>query len=302
MTHGEINLRQLRYFLVVAEELHFGRAAARLHISQPPLSRSIQNLEQKIDTQLFYRSTQRVELTEAGNVLIGEARRLFDRLERTISTTQQAGRGEVGRVQIGFVTTAVYNVLPSLLKSFRKAMPSVEFILRELPSDAQVEALRERLIDVGFLHPPVSAPDIQIETVYKEPLIVALPSSSELAKARKSKSIPVNALRDELFVIAPRHYAPGLFDKIIAMTERAGFSPRITQEAVQVQTIISLVSANFGVSLVPDSWVNLTRPGVTYRRLTPKSPEIETSIAWMEDETRKVVKSFISFVNGRTDS
>lgn len=288
-----IELRHLRYFLTVAEELHFARAAARLHISQPPLSRQIQQLEQHLGVTLLQRSQRRVALTEAGAVFREEVQKLFGQLQQAEQRTQMAARGEYGQLRVGFISTAIYSVLPKLLKTFSERYPNVELVLHELTGDAQLQALQEERIDVGIMMPSEHIKNLLWQPLYREPLILVLASAHPLAQLPEQRPVEVKDLNDEIFILFPRELAPALFDKIIGVAERAGFNLKIGQRAVQMQTIISLVSANLGIALVPACMQALQRSDVVYRQLTPQSAMIETAITWRLGDSSAVLASFL---------
>ena len=289
-----MELRHLRYFVTVAEELHFGRAAERLHLSQPPLSMQIKALESEIGTQLLERSRRKVELTPAGSVLLREARDILARVEQATAAAQRAGRGEIGELTIGFISIADYNVLPQVLSEFRLRQPSVRLNLREATTDAQVLDLVQQRIDVGFALAPIQDGRLATRALLSEPLVAALPESHPLARARGPLS--VTRLADSPFILFPRHMAPGLYDDVVSFCRQAGFSPRVEQEAVQMQTIISLVSAGLGVAMIPASMRNLGRTGVVYRNLREPSPQTEILVAWRKGETAPALVRFLESV------
>jgi DNA-binding transcriptional LysR family regulator len=289
-----MELRHLRYFVTVAEELHFGRAAERLHLSQPPLSMQIKALESEIGTQLLERSRRKVELTPAGAVFLREAREILGRVEQATAAAQRAGRGEIGELSVGFVTIADYNVLPLVLSEFRAHHPGVRLNLREATTDAQVRDLAAQRIDVGFVLSPVQDDRLATRPLLREPLVAALPEPHPLA--RSSGPLSLARLADSPFILSPRYMAPGLYDDVVSFCRRAGFSPRVEQEAVQMQTIISLVSAGLGVALIPASMRNLGRTGVVYRGLREKSPQTEIVVAWRKGETAPALVRFLKSV------
>ncbi|MDJ0852682.1 MAG: LysR substrate-binding domain-containing protein [Myxococcota bacterium] len=287
-----IEIRHLRSFLAVAEELHFGRAAERLHMTQPPLTRQIQQLEEALgDVPLFDRSRRRVALTEAGAALVDESRRLLDQLERAVERTRRVARGEAGRLRIGFISTADYTVLPALLETYRRRCPGVDVELLESTGDEQVRLLEEGSLDVGILIPAERSAGLAWLPLYREPLVAVLPRRSPLARRRGA--LPVKALRGEPFVLFPRPLAPSLYDEILATTRKAGFSPTIGQEARQMQTIIGLVAGGLGVSIVPACMQKLERRDVAYKELTPATPRTTTELAWRADASSGALASFL---------
>ena len=289
-----MELRHLRYFVTVAEELHFGRAARRLHLSQPPLSMQIKDLETEIGTLLLARTRRRVELTTAGGVFLREAREILSRVEQATAAARRAGRGEIGELAVGFVTIADYNVLPSVLSEFRAQHPDVRLSLREATTDSQLRDLAEQRIDIGFVLAPIQEEGLATRPLLSEPLVAALPQTHPLARGRAALSL--SRLADLPFILFPRHMAPGLYDDVVGFCRRAGFIPRVEQEAVQMQTIISLVSAGLGVALIPASMRNLGRSGVVYRALREKSPHTEVLVAWRKGENTPTLHRFLECV------
>lgn len=286
-----MELRHLRYFVTVAEELHFGRAARRLHISQPPLSMQIRSLEEELGVTLLNRNQRHVALTHAGNAFLGEARHILARLDQAVLMTRRAGRGEIGELAVGFISVADYNVLPIVLREFRARYPLVNLTLRESTSDAQLQDLVAGRIDVGFLLPPVAHPSLSSAPILREPLIAALPDRHPLA--RKRGKLALAKLKDAPFILFPRTMAPGMYDDILSFCRSAGFSPRVEQEAVQMQTIVSLVSAELGVALIPASLTNLQRTGVTYKAIREPGPLTEVHLAWRNGEETPTLRVFV---------
>lgn len=286
-----MELRHLRYFVTVAEELHFGRAAEKLRISQPPLSMQIRGLEEELGVTLLNRTQRHVSLTQAGRTFLAEARQILARLEQAVLMTRRAGRGEIGELAIGFISVADYNVLPTLLREFRSLYPLVNLTLREATSDAQIEDLVNGRIDAGFMLPPVFDARLESVTILREPLVAALPGRHPLA--RGSGRISLASLAQSPFILFPRRMAPGLYDDIVTFCRSAGFSPRVEQEAVQMQTIVSLVSAELGVALIPQSMKNLQRTGVAYKTLRERSPLTEIHLAWRKADALPALKLFI---------
>lgn len=261
-----IELRHLRYFTAVAEELHFGRAAERLGIAQPPLSQQIKSLETLVGYALFERRPQ-VRLTTAGEALLEVARRTLAQVEEGLELTRRAGRGEAGRITVGFAASILTTALPEILRTYREQFPGIELRLRELSSAAQAEALADGSIDVGFVREAVTqSSDLVCEPILREEFVAVLPPAHPLGE---HKELPLNDIAEEPFVHFPRAVAPALFDQIADACGRAGFRPRVVQEAQEWLTILGLVEAGLGVSLVPASFCRLRWGGVQYRPLAP---------------------------------
>jgi DNA-binding transcriptional LysR family regulator len=288
-----MELRHLRYFVTLAEELHFGRAADRLHIAQPPLSQQIRQLELELGFQLFHRTKRTVRLTDAGQVFLAEVQQILNHLDRAIQTGRQTSRGEIGQLVIGFVSSAAYNVLPKLLALFRADAPEVTIALHELTTDQQLDWLREGRIDIGVLRPPVEDSIFGTATIFRESLVLALPENHPLTQ---HPLISLRSLSQEPFIVFPRSFAPTLYDTIISLCQQAGFSPTVVQEAIQMQTIVSLVAANLGIAIVPASLQHLQRTGVVYKAIEEPVPEIETMLAWRRSEPSMTVQRFLEAV------
>jgi DNA-binding transcriptional LysR family regulator len=292
-----IELRQLRYFVAVAEENHFGRAAVRLHMTQPPLSQTIQSLEAALGTPLFARTKRSVALTPAGIALLPEARRILQQAGALPDLARRAASGESGLLSLSFVSTADYSVLPPLLREFRERYPQVQIDLREATTDLQLEDLMQGRIDAGLLIPPLTdkaKAELDYLTVLSEPLIMAAPKG--LKALRGKSTVPLKAVADIPLIIFPRRIAPAFHDAILACFRDAGLTPRIGQEAIQMQTIVGLVSAGMGIALVPQSVSNLKRPGVEYKPLTNKTLPIETGLAWRRDNMSPVLRAFLELL------
>lgn len=285
-----IEFRHLRYFVAVAEELHFGRAAERLHMAQPPLSQQIRQLEDLLGFQLFHRTKRSVKLTEAGQVFLEHSLQMLQELDRAVEAGRQASRGEVGKLAIGFVSSATYNVLPPILREFRDRVPQVNLTLRELTTDQQMKWLAENRLDVGFVRPPLDDSSLKTQVILQEPLVVALPEQHPLAQ---QETVSLRSLQSESFVLFPRRLAPGLYDTIISLCQSASFSPKVVQEAIQMQTIIGLVAAELGVAIVPVSIQNLGRTGVVYRPLTEPTPQAAIALTWNPNKLTPALQHFL---------
>lgn len=287
-----MEFRQLKYFIAVAEESSFSRAAERLHISQPPLSTQVMMLEKELGVQLLDRSNRGVSLTAAGAVFYEEMRAVLVRLEQGKTRAQQAGQGHVGAISIGFVSIADYGILPPALKEFRSRFPQVEVHLHELTTDAQIREMRLGRLDIGIALGPIREGDLSFEALTHEELMLAMPTGHRLAKAKGPSDL--RAFSKEDFIIPPRDIAPGLYDLMISRCSASGFVPRITQQARQMQTVISLVGAGMGVALVPASVQNLKRTGVQYARLKGASPGIDIGLLTMPGTSDPLHDNFIS--------
>jgi len=284
-----MELRHLRYFVAVAEELHFGRAAARLRIAQPPLSQQIRQLEHELGATLFTRTNRRVELTPAGRAFLDEAQRVLAQAEQAVRTAQRASRGEIGRLAIGFTPSADLDLLPRVLKAWTARFPYVEIELHTLLPTAQVEALRDERIQIGFLRLPVDASGLVVEPIAREPLLVALPRAHRQARATR---VRLADLAGDTMILFPSHVAPEYHDVLLGACRRAGFTPKVLHPG-SMQTNLGLVSAGLGVALLPASIRNLRRRGVVYRPLAPPVPEVEMAISYRRDERSAVLAAFL---------
>lgn len=291
-----MELRHLRYFVALAEALHFRRAAERLSIAQPALSQQIQQLERELGVQLLERTQRRVALTEAGTVFLERARLTLSEAAEAVRLARLAGRGEVGHLGVGAVTSALYGVFPDVVREFRQRYPDVHLTLHELPGNEQTRALRAGRIQVSFLRPPIEEDDIAVRVITREPWVVALPTTHRFAGRPR---LSLRSLAAEPFISFPRELAPVLYDRVIAMCQRAGFSPHIVQEA-QMQTIVSLVAAGTGVALVPATLQNLSRKGLVYKPLSGVSSKLELGVAWRRDDRSPLLAAFLAVVRERT--
>ena len=292
-----IDLKPLRQFIALAEELHFGRAAARLHMTQPPLTLAIQALERKLGAPLFERTQRSVALAPAGQALLPEVRRLLLAADDLPRRARAAAAGLSGHLRLAFVSSIAYGPMPGWLRTFRAAHADVTLQLFEATLDVQLKAFATGEIDAGFvLHAQGAAPPgLAAWLALREPLVMALSESHPLAARR---SLRFAALAAEPLVIFPRAIAPSLFDAIVGHYRAEGATPHIAQEAIQMQTIVNLVSAGMGVAWVPASLMQLQRPGVVYRPLAGAPLHCETSLVWREPAP-PVVARFVAHVRGQ---
>jgi DNA-binding transcriptional LysR family regulator len=296
-----IELRLWRQFLAVAEELHFSRAALRLNMTQPPLTQAIAQLEAALGLKLFDRTKRSVQLTAAGAALVPEVRDLLARASALPVFARASADGEAGRLRLAFVSTVGFDLLPRWVRSFREQHPKVQLELIEATGDVQLEALARGEIDAGFiLHSPGFAPPgLTCQRIARDTLVVAVPEQSELAT---TTPLTLKDLLDQPLVIFPRRILPSLYDAIFAMYHAAGYLPQVAQEAIQMQTIVNLVSAGIGVAWVPDSVRQFQRPGVVYRALGAAKgravPGCETSLVWSAGAASPALLRFIAFAAG----
>ncbi|KVQ36571.1 LysR substrate-binding domain-containing protein [Burkholderia ubonensis] len=296
------DLRQWRYFVTVAEERHFGRAAARLSMTQPPLSQAIRALEDLLGVALFVRTKRSVALTAVGAALLPDVRKLLEAADALPPRAQSLARGETGSLALAFVSTADYGLLPSLLRAFGARYPQVRLQLEEATSDVQIEELAAGRIDAGLIIPPVPprhAAELSYLPVVREPLVLAMPAAAAPADAPEDAPVRLADFAALPLVIFPRRLAPGFYDIITGCYGAAGATPRIGQEAIQMQTIVSLVSAGMGVALVPQSLRNLRRTGVVYRPLADGAPVVETGLVWRTGDVSPVLAGFIDIVRAQ---
>ena len=286
----------------MAQELHFGRAAQRLHMTQPPLTQGIAALERNLGLRLFDRTQRSVQLTPAGAALLPEVLDLLARAQALPGHARAAAAGELGRLRLAFVSTVGFALLPQWVRAFSAQLPGVQLELIEATGDVQLTALERGDIDAGLLlHSPGQVPPGLAQLcVAREPLVLALPEQHPLAAA---SALAWDALLDEPLVIFPRRSLASLYDAIVALYHAAGRTPRVAQEAIQMQTIVNLVSAELGVAWVPASVRQFQRPGVVYRDVALHAADVpwcETSLVWRSGHGVPALERWIAFVRGAT--
>jgi DNA-binding transcriptional LysR family regulator len=294
-----LSSRLLKQFIAVAEELHFGRAAARLHMAQPPLSQAIKHLEEVVGVVLLSRSKHSVALTPAGMAFLDDAREWLRHEQRAIDTARRASKGLTGRLAIGFVGSVSYALLPDLLRDFRTRYPGIHFDLRELTSTEQVDGLRSGRIDVGIVRLPLNdAADMTLHIVERERFVAVLPRDHRLAKA---SGIHLRELADDKFMTFPPDKIPSLHAKFLFACEEAGFSPHIALEAWQMASMVSLVAAGMGVVLLPAQVRNSPHEGVVYKDILDASEHLELKIAaaWRSDNLSAGVQAMRAILDQR---
>lgn len=286
-----MELRQLKYFVTVAEELNFRRAAQRLFMEQPPLSRQIRKLENELDVELFHRSTRGVTLTPAGQAFLDEARLTLAQAERAVKAAQKATQHK--KLTVGFSICAFDRVLPEIIQAYRQQSPDVVVTLQEMSTETQIQALLNDEIDIGFVHAPVSHCALQTVTLLSEPLVVALPPNHPLTH---QKQIDLQLLANESFIVFPESVKPELHTQIMQLCEQAAFIPRIVQEASPPEVLLGFVASGMGVSLVASGAETRHKADVIYRPLSNPTPMLEIAAAWRKHSASSKLKDFLLLV------
>lgn len=287
-----MELRHLRYFVCVAEEKNIGRAALRLHISQPPLTRQIQQLEEQLGVQLFRRTNRGVELTDAGRVLYDDARNILGMTERAMERSSKAAQGLLGRVDVAIFGSGIFGAIPRLMRAFREAHPEVSIFLHNMVKDEQIDALRHRRITLAFnrLMRPIDG--LVSETLLTEPLYVAMPSDSPLAV---QTAVPLQALQDVPLVLYPSGARPSFIDHVHDLCRTCHFTPVVAQEVGDVVHAVALVATGFAATLVPFSATSLALPGITYRPLLHPTPaRVDLCCIYREDDDSAILQSLLA--------
>jgi DNA-binding transcriptional LysR family regulator len=287
-----MELRHLRYFIAVAEELNFTRAADHLNMAQPPLSQQIHQLESELGVELFLRTKRQVELTAAGEIFLKYAYKILNYIEKAFDAAQRAQRGEIGKITIGFTGTTTFDILPTLIQSYRRCFPLVDVSVLQLGTADQIHCLLNGEINIGILYAPIEDSRLSLEIIRQEPFIIAMPENHPLAA--DSTPIEVQELSEELFIMTARKTGQSYYDIIVNICHHAGFSPNIEQEVHELQTSISLVAAGMGIALVPSSIQNVQINGIIYRQLKNSTSTLKTALAWRNDENSPFVHSFIT--------
>jgi DNA-binding transcriptional LysR family regulator len=288
-----MEFRQLKYFVTVARELHFAKAAELLDITQPALSKQIRVLETELGIQLFTRTKRTVKLTKAGEVFLSEARQLLQQADKAIKLAQRTALGEVGRLTIGFTATATYTVLPELIGRFRAIYPQVEVEMLELCTEAQVTALNRNEIDLGFLHPPIDTRGLELCPILAEEFVVVLPKQHHLAT---KQLLLVKDLAKESFILHPRSEGPFLYDGFIKLCRQDGFQPQIVKEVDTHQTRICFVAAGMGITFIPVGLQSSVSQNLVCKPMEDLSLKLEFAAAWLSMVTLPVLQEFIKLL------
>jgi DNA-binding transcriptional LysR family regulator len=287
-----MELRQLKYFVTVAEELNFRRAAERLYMEQPPLSRQIRKLEQELGVELFLRSKRSVALTEAGAAFLDEARLTLAQAERAAKAARDVMEMRSQQITIGFSICAFNRMLPEIIQGFRSSFPHIKVTLREMSTEAQIQALLNETIDIGFIHAPIEQPEIATITLLCEPLVVALPPNHPLTN---QEVIELISLKNESFIVCPSHVKPELHAQMVHLCQEAGFQPNVVQEASPPEVQLALVESGMGISLVAAGAETRHKLGVVYRALAETTPILEVAVAWRKGQISPVLENFLHF-------
>lgn len=285
----EIELRHLRYFVAVAEELHFGRAAQRLYLAQPALSQQIRRLEEILGVALFHRTSRSVALTAAGEMLLERARRTLRNVRLDAEEARGIGRGEIGHLNVGFVGSAMLASLPAIFRRYLTAYPRVQMHLHESFTSRVVSGLLDGSLDAGVLRDSDPQPDLEVTTLFTERYVAVLPKTHPRAK---QKNIHASVLRDEPFVFYPRSAGTIAFEKPLSLCGDAGFQPRVVQEATHWLSIVRLVAVGFGVSIAPACVATLPDEGVVYLPLRDANAVSNVELAYRKGEQRHLVQGF----------
>ncbi len=288
-----MELRHLRYYIVVAEQLHFGRAAKLLNISQPPLSNQIKNLEEEIGVQLLIRNNKEVRITPAGQHFLEAARKCIATLDKEIAFTQRIAQGKEGSISIGFSGTMSFHLIPSIVKDFKRSHPGIDIRLQQLTTHNQIVGLIHGTIDIGFLVSPIADKRIDNITILEEHFVACLPKSHSLATT--NQEVDVSELSNENWVMTPREAGHGYYDAIMALCKNQGFKPNVIQTAQEQQTLVALVAAEMGVTLLPYSATYIKNDHVVYKAINSDVKKI-SSMAWNSNLLTDTARFFIQYI------
>jgi DNA-binding transcriptional LysR family regulator len=289
----------LECFVALAEELHFGRAAERCHMSQPAMSQQIRRLEQELNVRLAHRTKRVVSLTRAGAVYVVEARKMLRQMDDSADLALRTDRGEAGQLRLGVTAPALFVIYPEIAAIFRQRLPNVGLVVREMTTAEQEHALRRGDLDVGLVHPPLDDPGLAAEEIGRAPFHIALPVTHPLTR---HESLELKDVAREQAVIFPREIAPQLYDTILLLCREAGFSLRIAMEAHPAQSIIALVAAGVGIGFIASETQRIDRAGVTYRPIRGPGPQLSIGVAYHTDEAAPSVRTLLAVAHeaGRT--
>lgn len=290
-----MDFRQIEYFVAVAEALHFGRAADRLKITQPALSKQVAGLEKMLGVQLLLRTKRTVELTHAGQTFLQQAHQLLSQRETAIQLARRTGRGDIGHLSIGFTETATQTILPSLLRDFLQRYPKVDIDMLELATEAQVATLNQDTIDLAFLHPPIDQRGLEVRLISEESFVAVLPPQHSLGQYER---IPFEALADEPLMIHPRQEGPALYDGFLKVCQMAGFQPHIVKESISLQTRLCFAAAGIGITFVSEHAQFQVGENVICRPIENCPISLEFGAAWRSRSTNPTLRNFLASLFG----
>lgn len=287
-----LEIRQLRYFVAAAEELNFHRAAERVFLSQPALSQQIARLEAKLRTQLFLRRNRRVELTEAGRVLLEEARGVLVAVDRATQRLRRLTESRDQRYRVGIPENLILDLLP-LVEAYRRSHPGIELEILEMDTPVQVAALKAQQIDLGLAGLPIQDAQIATQPIAQIPFMLVVPEAHTLAL---EPFVPLSSLSDVPFILMPRSALPPLYDRMVEVFAEAGFKPRVAKEAYRFQHVTSLVAAGVGLNLCIGSYRHVPRPGVVFKELEPPAPALQVVAAWRKEDPPGMLEGFLASI------
>lgn len=294
-----MDIRQLRYFVAVAEELNFSRAALRLHMSQPPLSQQVKAMEEELGAVLLERNRRRVRLTEPGRLFLEQARSILAQLDDAGDAVRRAARGEAGEIRMAFTgSVPMFEPFPRFIQAFRERFPGVRVEMGHMSSGAQLQAIADGRIDVGFLRPShqfAPGPDIEVRSIWEDELMAVLPAAHRLARARGG--VRMADLAEESFINFPRGAGCGLHDHVMGLCNQAGFAPRVAQEAREGVTILALIAAGTGIAILPDTYRNASIPGVVYQPLAAAASKSRLLLAWRAADRTPLLGRFLAMAD-----
>jgi DNA-binding transcriptional LysR family regulator len=291
-----LELKDLRAFVAVAEEMHFGRAAARLHISAPPLTRQIQKMERLVGARLFDRTKRTVVITAAGSALLSEARGILEQAEKLPDTAQRAAQGQSGVLQVGVNAAALFSQTKEVQRKILQDLPNIRVIWRVLSSMDQITAIRQGSLDLGFVHTPIEHEGLSVRRMLREPLTAALPTNHPLANRQ---SIRLKDLHDQVFLIGARNLSPHDYDRLINACTSEGFTPKLDHQTQSMMSYLGLVAIGAGITITPTSMAEVKIEGVTYVRIEGPEHYSEISIAW---DPRNITPVLARFLKGLSQS
>lgn len=293
-----MDFRHIKYFIAVAEELNIGRAALKLHLSQPPLTRQIKQLEDELGVQLFQRNPRGVELTQVGEMFYAEAKNIRSLLDSAVERTSRAGQGKLGRLDIAFFGSAIFSAISQILQHFRKNYPDVNVALHAMTKQEQIQALRQKRITVGITRLPANFPDISSQTIINEDLYIAVCTSSPLSK---KKAISLRELSGQQLIVFPNSGRPNFADRVMKICSSNGFTPSISHVVADANFGVALVAAGYGICLVPASVANLNLPNVVYIPIKER-PMVDLSCVYRSDDQSPLLAAFLSVAQSFRDS